>query len=134
MKLTWNGHACFTLESQGYAIVVDPYKAGEVPGLSELKVKANEVFCSHGHDDHNAEEVVEKISAGVSPFTVKTVQALGVPVVIPMHYRGETFGYDKIGEVTPFLEKMENVQVFEDNTIEISAPVMPLMAVLTYKG
>ena len=28
LKLTWNGHSCFTLEENGYAIVLDPYEDG----------------------------------------------------------------------------------------------------------
>ena len=31
LKLTWNGHSCFTLEENGYAIVLDPYEDGAVP-------------------------------------------------------------------------------------------------------
>ena len=29
MKITWLGHSCFTVESQGYRIVLDPYKGEE---------------------------------------------------------------------------------------------------------
>lgn len=201
MKLTWHGHACFTVESNGYSIVVDPYKAGEVPGFGALNLCANEVVCSHEHDDHNARDAV-KTCGGVSPFTVKTVaavhdhhdgehrgkntihifeaeglrvahlgdlgcelnekqlaeigkldavmipvggfftidpeeaaktvKALGVPVVIPMHYRGEGFGYDLIGEVEPFLAKMENVVKVGSNVFTL--PAAPVTAVLTCKG
>ena len=58
MKITWLGHSCFTVESQGYRIVLDPYKDGTVPGLAPVRVEADQVLCSHGHDDHCGTECV----------------------------------------------------------------------------
>jgi L-ascorbate metabolism protein UlaG (beta-lactamase superfamily) len=58
LKLTWHGHSCFTLEENGYAIVLDPYADGYVPGFGPLRLTADAVFCSHGHDDHNAAQCV----------------------------------------------------------------------------
>ena len=52
MKITWLGHSCFTVESQGYKIVLDPYKDGSVPGLTLVREEAKQVLCSHGHGDH----------------------------------------------------------------------------------
>lgn len=74
MTIQWLGHACFRIESGGYAIVLDPYGDGTVPGLSPLNVTADEVLCSHGHHDHAATEVVRlRKTAGPSPFTVTRV-------------------------------------------------------------
>lgn len=58
LKLTWHGHSCFTLEENGYAIVLDPYADGYVPGFGPLRLTADAVLCSHGHDDHNAARCV----------------------------------------------------------------------------
>lgn len=58
MKLIWNGHSCFTLETQGGTLVIDPYQDGSVPGLPPLRLTADAVYCSHGHRDHGAAEVV----------------------------------------------------------------------------
>ncbi|MBD5118476.1 MAG: MBL fold metallo-hydrolase [Clostridiales bacterium] len=73
MKITWLGHSCFTVESQGYRIVLDPYKDGTVPGLAPVRVEADQVLCSHGHDDHCGTEGVSLRQGGSSPFTVKTI-------------------------------------------------------------
>lgn len=54
MKITWHGHACFTVETAVGSAVLDPYAPGSVPGLSLPELSADEVICSHGHDDHNA--------------------------------------------------------------------------------
>ena len=43
MKITWFGHSCFKIENDGYAIVVDPYTKGSIPGLAALDTEANKV-------------------------------------------------------------------------------------------
>ena len=70
MTITWLGHSCFKVESQGYAIILDPYEDGYVQGLGPLRASANEVLCSHGHGDHNAVGVIDVQKGGESPFTV----------------------------------------------------------------
>ena len=73
MKITWLGHSCFTVESQGYQIVLDPYKDGSVPGLAPVRVEADQVLCSHGHDDHCGTEGVSLRQGRSFPFTVETI-------------------------------------------------------------
>lgn len=53
MKITWYGHSCFSLESGHETIVLDPFHPNMVPGLTLNEIKANRVFCSHEHEDHN---------------------------------------------------------------------------------
>lgn len=58
----------------GYAIVIDPYADGKVPGLRPLNVSAHEVLTSHGYDDHNAAGAVGRLApTSSSPFTVTRV-------------------------------------------------------------
>ena len=171
MNITWLGHSCFKIESQGYEIVLDPYQDEKVPGYKPLRVTADQVLCSHGHGDHCGVECVTLREGGKSPFTVETLHtwhddrqgalrgedtihildggrctahlgdlgceltpeqkdrlrgltALLIPVggyytidaaqanalieelspnlVIPMHYRGEGFGYDVISPLEAF--------------------------------
>lgn len=61
MKLTWNGHACFTLECDDGIIVFDPFENGSVPGIRNLDLEAHIVLCSHEHYDHNARGTVKLI-------------------------------------------------------------------------
>ncbi len=70
MTVTWLGHSCFKVESQGYSIILDPYADGYVQGLKPLRASADEVLCSHGHGDHNAVDVIDVRKGGASPFTV----------------------------------------------------------------
>ena len=58
MKLIWNGHACFTLDTGKDVVVFDPYSPGSVPGWILPQLHGNAVFCSHDHGDHNYKEGV----------------------------------------------------------------------------
>ena len=71
MKITYHGHACFTVESEGYSIVLDPYKG--VRGYSDVDLTANEVLCSHGHFDHAYTEGVKLSDGPQSPFEIKKI-------------------------------------------------------------
>ncbi|MBO4914429.1 MAG: MBL fold metallo-hydrolase [Oscillospiraceae bacterium] len=68
MELTWLGHACFAVESEGYRIVLDPYRMDDYP---TLHTRADAVFCSHSHADHNCVAAVELTKGKASPFTVE---------------------------------------------------------------
>ena len=45
--------------------------------------------------------------------------ALKAAVVVPMHYRSATFGYDVIGTLDPFLEKAEKVVRLQGSSWEV---------------
>ncbi len=59
VKITWHGHACFSIDYDGYIVVLDPHD-GESIGLPRPDIKADLVLVSHDHFDHNAVEVVKK--------------------------------------------------------------------------
>ena len=73
MKLTYIGHACFKLEDRGYTVIFDPYENGHVPGYSDIHEAADLVLCSHGHGDHNAAHIIEKIEGGTNPFQITEI-------------------------------------------------------------
>jgi len=52
MKLTWNGHSCFTFDTDEGVVVFDPYEPDYVPGLHLPELAGDTVLCSHGHTDH----------------------------------------------------------------------------------
>lgn len=73
--VTWLGHSCFKVQYGDYTLVIDPYKDNMVPGLSPLRVEADEVFTSHNHEDHNYVKAVKlKKPAAPSPFRVTRVR------------------------------------------------------------
>lgn len=73
MELIWHGHSCFSVKSDGFTVVLDPYADDDVPGLGPLRLTANAVLCSHEHHDHNARQNVTVVPAK-SPFTVTAVE------------------------------------------------------------
>lgn len=74
VNVTYCGHACFLLESAGYRIVLDPYANGSIPGLPNLKLYAEAVYCSHGHHDHNYVEAVHLTGIDkTAPYTLEEI-------------------------------------------------------------
>lgn len=71
MKITWLGHSCFTIESEGYKIITDPFK--DVRGYKDISGTVNEVFSSHQHFDHAYTEEL-KVTGGENPFKITEVQ------------------------------------------------------------
>lgn len=202
MRLIWNGHSCFTLETSQGRVVFDPYLDDYVPGLAHLDLTADLVLCSHLHRDHGARNLVKltgrspavqveeiatfhdpKEGALRGPNTIRVLTAEGlrvahlgdlgcelegwqleklrgvdvllVPVggyytidaaqaqalaeqvkprvVVPMHYRSDTFGYDVLTTVEDFLAFRSDVVRYEGNTLEITKDTPAQTAVLTYQ-
>lgn len=200
MNITYLGHSCFKIESQGYSIVLDPYQDGKVPGYLPVRETADEVLCSHGHGDHCGVENVTLKRGGASPFTVETIDtwhddrqgalrgadtihilddgqcrlahlgdlgceltpeqkdklrgltALLIPVggyytidaaqaaalaeelspavVIPMHYRGDGFGYDVIGPLEAFTALRRDGKEYPGSELELTPDTAKQTAVL----
>jgi L-ascorbate metabolism protein UlaG (beta-lactamase superfamily) len=80
MEIKWLGHSCFKLTSGGYSIVIDPYEPNRVPGLGGIEVTADEVICSHGHNDHCWVQSVKIAPSGSeNPFTVEKIDTFHDP-------------------------------------------------------
>lgn len=76
MIIEWFGHSCFKIIEAGYAVVFDPYNPKMIPGLGDYSIHADEVFCSHGHEDHNyVSAVVLSHTKQSSPFVVTRLDA-----------------------------------------------------------
>lgn len=190
MKIIWNGHSCFTLQTAQGSVVIDPFQDNYVPGCGVIRPVADAVFCSHGHNDHGCAEVVrltgtphsvsvatvpswhdevqgakrganlihifsaegmkavhlgdlgcelseEQITAIGQPdilfvpvggfYTIDAVQAktvvdqLSPRIVVPMHYKGEGFGYDVLTPVDNFLALCAGtVKILSGNEFEVT--------------
>ena len=90
MTITWIGHSCFKIESNGFTLILDPYEDGYVPGLKPLRETADMVLCSHDHGDHNAKDLVEIKEGKNCPFTITTIDTFHDEV------QGAKRGPDKI--------------------------------------
>ena len=73
IKVTWYGHACFVLESEGYRLALDPYDP-TTPGYKPLEITANQVLCSHLHHDHcYLQAVCMPLSEVRCPFEIEKI-------------------------------------------------------------
>lgn len=73
VTITYYGHACFLLEYQGYRVALDPYTG--VPGMPELHMEAETVYCSHQHGDHNYIQAVRlQETEKPVPYTLETME------------------------------------------------------------
>lgn len=59
MKLTYYGHACFAVETEGKTILFDPFITHnqQAKHIDISTIKADFIFLSHGHGDHVADAV-----------------------------------------------------------------------------
>lgn len=199
MRLIWNGHACFTVETAQGSLVFDPYQDNYVPGLPVLRLTADQVLCTHQHRDHGAREVVtltgstptfqvESLSTWHDPeggtlrgentmfilsaegmrlahvgdlgcmptpeqlerlqgvdvllvpvggfYTIdaqeaaQLVKAVRPRIVVPMHYRSATFGYEVLATVEDYLALADNVIRYDTNALEITPHTPAQTAVL----
>lgn len=205
IQIKWLGHSCFRVECEGYAIVLDPFEPGSVPGFRDIQETADQVLCSHEHHDHNFRAgVTLRENSPQNPFTVtalpsyhddcqgtkrgpntihlleaqglrvahlgdvggmpstevleqlKNLDAVMVPiggfytvgpkeaqaiveaiaprVVIPMHYRSQTFGFDVLGTLEGFLEVCGRWVRCDTDTLEVTPNMSHYTALLTYGG
>ncbi len=204
IRITWHGHACFTLEHRGYVVANDPYDP-TTPGYTPLNLTAHKTLCSHSHHDHSyldavcmplcetdcpfeittvdsfhddangakrgtnkihlltaagmkivhlgdlghtlsdeQAEAIGKPDLLIAPvggyYTIDAAQAdanarrLGAKIVIPMHYRSDTFGYENIARAEDFTALRSDVRHLDTNTLELTPETPAMTALLRYMG
>ena len=119
------------------AAAIDLQGATIVPGL--IDAHAHLVNLGHMLSDAQIRNLgrVDVLMIPVGGyFTIDAEQAWALVekldpfVVLPMHYRGEGFGYDVIDTVDRFLGLAKRVRFFEGSALDLSAVTEPMTAVL----
>lgn len=54
-------------------------------------------------------------------------------MVVPMHYRSDSFGFDVIARLEDFLDLCDHVVRYDGNTLELTCDTPAQTAVLTYQ-
>lgn len=118
LRLTFHGHACFTLSDGTYQVLIDPFISGNQ--LSELKaqeVEATHILVSHGHGDHlgDAIDIAKRTGALIiAPAELATYCRLKGATTHAMHIGGSyQFDFGRV-KLTP---AWHGSAVTEGNTI-----------------
>ncbi|MGD0745754.1 MAG: metal-dependent hydrolase [Verrucomicrobiota bacterium] len=94
MKVTYYGHACFSVVVEGKTLLFDPFISGNpfARAIDVNKVPADFILVSHGHDDHvgDAVEIARRTNALViANFEVANwLEQRGAPRVHPLNHGG----------------------------------------------
>lgn len=98
MKITWLGHACFTIEGSK-KIIIDPFLSGNpVAPKTYHEIEADYVLLTHGHGDHlgDAVEISQERNATlIAPFELATFCGQKGAQVHGMHLGG-AFQFDGV--------------------------------------
>lgn len=78
MTIIWYGQACFKIEAQGKTLAVDPFS--KELGLSPPRFKADILFVTHEHFDHNNREPFSEAIAieGPGEYDLKGIAVRGI--------------------------------------------------------
>ena len=94
MKVTYFGHACFSVVVGGKILLFDPFISGNplAKAIDVKSVPADFILVSHGHDDHvgDAMEIAKRTNALViANFEVAMwLEKQGAPHVHPLNHGG----------------------------------------------
>ncbi len=102
MKLTFYGHACFAIETNGKKLLFDPFITGNelAKDVDINKIAADYILVSHGHGDHVADLVSIAKRTGAQVIAafeiVEWVQKQGVTNAHPMNFGPYNFDFGKL--------------------------------------
>jgi L-ascorbate metabolism protein UlaG (beta-lactamase superfamily) len=131
MKITWLGHACFLIETQGKKIITDPYEPNSYGGAvrySEIDIQPDIVTVSHQHFDHNYikkfkdAEIIDKegsfkinniVIEGILSYHDKEKGAVrGKNIIFVIHSEGLKIAhFGDIGTLEIDYEKLKDIDV-----------------------
>lgn len=95
MKLTYFGHSCFTVETNGVHIMFDPFISPN-PLAAEIdtsKLNIDYILISHGHVDHVADAVSFAKQTGATVVSnweiIQWIKSKGIDSTHPMNIGGQ---------------------------------------------
>ena len=111
VDIWWLGQACIKVRGKEASIVFDPYSA-QFTGLKPLKLDANIVCVTHGHEDHNYVDAVGGVD-DETPFVISgpgEYEKSGVNIVGVSSFHDDKNGAER-GRNTIYLATIDEVNI-----------------------
>lgn len=102
MRITWYGHAAFRIETEGLAIILDPYRSPDCGGYEPIDDRADLVVVSHENDRYHSH-----LGQIRPPFEV--IRGLEIPAA-GVSFRGVSFQAVRVFE-TPARKPEDEVTI-----------------------
>ncbi|MCX7829746.1 MAG: metal-dependent hydrolase, partial [Acidobacteria bacterium] len=104
-KITYHGHSCVVVESQGKSVIIDPFLNGNSHAkIKPSEVKVDAVIVTHGHGDHIGDsiEIAKRNNCPIiSNFEIANWCSAKGASVHPLHIGGShIFEFGKV-KLTP---------------------------------
>ncbi|MCL6444874.1 MAG: metal-dependent hydrolase [Alicyclobacillus sp.] len=101
MKLTYHGHACFTVSDGQHTVIIDPFLSGNPRAdVTPDDIQVDAILLTHGHGDHvgDTESIAKRTGATiVAPFELAMFFGRRGLNVHPMHLGGSrTFPFGTV--------------------------------------
>ncbi|MFZ5943724.1 MAG: metal-dependent hydrolase [Bacillota bacterium] len=105
MKIRFLGHACFSFESNGYKVIIDPFLTGNpLATLKAEEIEADAILVTHGHGDHLGDSLTIAKNTGaiiIAPNELALFCQNQGAQVHPMHIGGSyQFDFGRV-KLTP---------------------------------
>ena len=99
MKVTYDGQACFAIETSGKKLLFDPFITGNenAKDVDVDSIEADYILVSHGHGDHVGDLVSIAKRTGATVIAafevVNWAQKQGIEKVHPMNFGSYKFDF-----------------------------------------
>ncbi|MBI2901906.1 MAG: MBL fold metallo-hydrolase [Planctomycetes bacterium] len=111
VRVTWLGRAYFLIETSSVKVAIDPCAKGDFWKADAREVRADLVLATHGHDDHDAVDLVKGTKAAIR---AKCVTGEETAAGVKVRYVGvdhDASGGKERGKNTIYVVELEGLRI-----------------------